>query len=180
MYAPHNCPDLKIPSVHKPPADRITVAVLVNCEREPQYFPNLDVAKSATAASTWRGKKGKVVDGDRNYNDSDKTPTQAAGQVLPRFFGNFNPVVEAIFKGWMAYRKSKVMWRPNPAMPDGDVIPDDCICARPAERPSKHRPFLTVGATLPRDPMHPPAARHVDQKEFPELEKSPYIGIGGL
>ncbi len=113
MDAPHNCPDLKVMSVHKPLAARITVAVLVNCEREPQYFPNLDVAKSAAAASTWRGKKGKVVDGDGNYLGSDKTLTQAARQVLPRFFGSSNPAVEAIFKGWEAYRSSKVMWRPK-------------------------------------------------------------------
>ena len=108
MDAPNNCPDLKVLSVHKPPAARVTIAVLVNCEREPQYFPNLDVAKSAAAASTWRGKKGKVVDGDGNYLSSNKAPTQAARQVLPRFFGSSNPAVEAIFKGWMAYRNSKL------------------------------------------------------------------------
>ncbi len=134
MDAPHNCPDLKVMSVHEPLAARVTVAVLVNCEREPQYFPNLDMAKSAAAASTWRGKKGKVVDGNGNYLGSDKSPTQAARQVLPRFFGNSNPAVEAIFKGWDAYHSSKVMWRPNPAMPEGDVTPDGCIRARPAER----------------------------------------------
>ncbi len=138
------------------------------------------MAKSAAAASTWRGKKGKVVDGDGNYNDSVKTPTQAARQVLPRFFGNSNPAIEAIFKGWKAYRKSKIMWRLNPAMPDGDVTPDGCVHARPAERLSKHRLFLTVGATLPRDPVHLAAAKHVDQKEFPELEHSAYMGIGGI
>ena len=52
MDAPHNCPEIKVMSVHKPPAARVTVAVLVNCERESQYFPNLDVAKSAAAAYT--------------------------------------------------------------------------------------------------------------------------------
>ena len=106
MDAPHNCPDIKVMSVHKPSAARVTIAVLVNCERKPQYFPNLDVAKSAAAACTWRGKKGKVVDGDGDYLDSEKTPIQAARQVLPRFFGSSNPAVEAIFKGWMAYRSS--------------------------------------------------------------------------
>ncbi len=180
MDASHNCPDLKVMSVHKPPAARVTVAVLVNCEREPQYFPNLDVAKSAAAASTWRGKKGKVVDGDGNFIGSDKTPTQAARQVLPRFFGSSNPAMEAIFKGWEAYRSSKVMWKPNPAMPGGDVTPKDCIRARPVERLSKHRPFFTVSASLPRDPVCLPAAGHVDEKEFPALEESPYMGIGGI
>ncbi len=180
MDAPHNSPDLKVLSVHEPHAARVTVAVLVNCEREPQYFPNLDVAKSAAAASIWRGNKGKVVDGDGNYLGSDKTPTQAARQVLPTFFGSANPAVEAIFKGWTAYHNSKVMWRPNPAMPEGDATPNGCICARPAERISKHRPFFTVRATLPRPPNCPPPAAHVDPKEFPDLEQSPNTGIGGI
>ena len=83
MDALHNHPDLKLQSVHKLPAARVTATVLVNCEREPQYFPNLDVAKSAAAASSWRGKKGKVVDGDGNYNSSDISPAQAARRVLP-------------------------------------------------------------------------------------------------
>ncbi len=173
MDAPHNSPDLKIKSVYELHAARVTIAVLVNCEREPQYFPNLDVAKSASAAFTWRGKKGKVVDGDGNYLGSDKTPTQAARQVLPRFFGNANPAVEAIFKGWMAYRTSKVMWRPNPAMPEGDVTPNGCIRARPVERISRHRPFFTVSATLPRDPTRPPPAAHVDPKEFRNSSNRP-------
>ncbi len=177
MDAPHNCPDLKIPSAHKPPAAHVTVTVLVN---EPQYFPKLDVAKSAAAASAWRGKKGKVVDGDGNYNSSDITLVQAARRVLPRYFDSSNPAVEAIFKGWMAYRKSKLMWRPNPAMPEGDVTPAGCICARPAERLSKHWPFLRVGASLPWDPMWLPAAKHVDPQEFPEVEHSPNVGFGGI
>ncbi len=53
MNAPHDHPDLKIQSVHKPHAAHVMIAVLVNCEREPQYFPNLDVAKSAAATCTW-------------------------------------------------------------------------------------------------------------------------------
>ncbi len=167
MDAPHNDTDLKVKSVHEPHAARVTIAVLVNCEREPQYFPNLDVAKSAAAASTWRGKKGKVVDGDGNYLCSDKTPTHAARQVLPRFFGGSN-------------RSSKIMWRPNPAMPEGDVTPDGCIHARPAEHLSKHRPFFTVSATLPWDPTRPPPVAHLDPKEFPDLEQSPNTGIGGI
>ncbi len=94
--------------------------------------------------------------------------------MLPRFFGGSNPAVEAIFKGWEAYRSSKVMWRPNPAMPEGDVTPDGCIRACPVERLSKHRPFFTISASLSQDPVHLPAAEHVDEKE------SPYMGVGGI
>ncbi len=65
-------------------------------------------------------------------------------------------------------------------MPEGDVTPDRCIRARPAERLSKHRPFFTVSATLPRDNTRPPPAAHLDTKEFPDLEQSPNQGIGGI
>ena len=118
------------------------------------------------------------MDGDGNYNSSDISPVQAARRVLPRSFGNTSPAVEAIFKGWTAYRQSKMMWRPNPAMPAVDVTPAGCIRARPVECLSKHRPFLTIGASLPRDPVRPPPAGHVDPLEFPELERSPNEGIG--
>ncbi len=65
-------------------------------------------------------------------------------------------------------------------MSEGDITPEGCIRARPAERISKHRPFFTVSATLPRDPTRPPPAAHLDTKEFPDLEQSPNMGIGGL
>ncbi len=65
-------------------------------------------------------------------------------------------------------------------MPGEDVTPSGRIRARPAERFSKHRPFHTVGAFLPQDPVQPPAAEHVDIREFPEFEHSPNLGIGGI
>ncbi len=82
MDTPHNHLGLKVKSVHEPHAAHVTITVLVNCEREPQYFPSLDVVKSASAASTWWGKKGHVVDGDGLYN-TKLTPTMAAKKVLP-------------------------------------------------------------------------------------------------
>ncbi len=39
---------------------------------------------------------------------------------------------------------------------------------------------MTVSATLPRDPVRPPASAHVDTQEFPDLEHSPNVGIGGI
>ncbi len=100
MDIPHDHLDRKIKSVHEPHGARVTIAVLVNCERKPQYFPNLDVA----AASTW-GKKGKVLDGDGHYSDDDLSPTLAAKKTLSRGFGGPNLAVEAIFKGWTAHRQ---------------------------------------------------------------------------
>ncbi len=60
------------------------------------------------------------------------------------------------------------------------MTPDGCIRTRPVERLSKHRPFFTISASLPRDPVRLPAAEHVDEKEFPALEDSPYMGVGGI
>ncbi len=65
-------------------------------------------------------------------------------------------------------------------MSEGDITPEGCIRACPAERISKHRPFFTVSATLPRDPTRPPPAAHLDTKEFPDLEQSPNTGKGGI
>ncbi len=56
MDAPSDHPDLNIPSAFNPPVARMTITVMINCQCELQYFLNLDVAKSAAAASTWHGK----------------------------------------------------------------------------------------------------------------------------
>ena len=61
-----------------------------------------------------------------------------------------------------------------------DVTPSGCIHARPAERLSKHRLYHMVGVSLPQDPVRPPAAEHVDTKEFPDLEQSPNMEIGHI
>ncbi len=55
MDAPNRHHAIKVQSAHSKIAARVTIVVLVNCERKPHYFPNLDVAKSASAAPTWRG-----------------------------------------------------------------------------------------------------------------------------
>lgn len=156
---------------------KLSQSSLTAIDHEPQYFPSLDMAKSASAAYTWRGKKGQVVDGDGLYN-TELGPT--VKKVLPRGFGGPSPAVKAIFKGWMAFRKSQAMYRPNPPMPEGDVTPPGAIHARPAERVSKHRPYMTVGASLTRDATLPPPSAHVDIREFPDLEESPYVGLGGI
>ncbi len=46
--------ELKIVSVHEPPAAPVAIAVLVDCEHELQYLPNLDVAKSMVAKLYWQ------------------------------------------------------------------------------------------------------------------------------
>ncbi len=65
-------------------------------------------------------------------------------------------------------------------MPEGDVTPHGNIRAGPAERLSKHWPYMTVSASLPWDPVRPPASAHMDTQEFPDLEHSLNVGIGGL
>ncbi len=100
----------------------ITIAVLVNCEREPQYFQNLNVAKSTAAVPTSHGHMARVIDGSGNLNPK-LTVARAARMVQPPHFEGPNVAVEALFNTWDSFRNSKVMWRPNPEMPRGDVMP---------------------------------------------------------
>ncbi len=116
MDAPNRHPAIKVSSAHSKLAARVTIAVLVNCECEPQYFPNLDVAKSAAAAPTWRGHMAQVIDGSRNLN-SKLTMPRATRMVQPPHFEGPSMAVEALFGMWDSFRTSKVMWRPNPEMP---------------------------------------------------------------
>ena len=106
MDAPHGQEAIPVNSSFVPPAARVTLAVLVDCEREPQYFPNLDVAKSAASASTWRSHQVKVVDGDGQFN-STVTPKRAARVVMPVFYEGTSPAVVVIFKSWGSFRKLK-------------------------------------------------------------------------
>ncbi len=179
MDAPHGHEAIPGNSSFVPPAARVTLAVLVDCEREPQYFPNLDVAKSTASASTWRSHQVKVVDGDGQYNSS-VTPERAARVVMPVFYEGTSPALIAIFKSWGSFRKWKEFWRPNPAMQSGDVTPDTSPRARPAALVDGARPYNTVDASLPINLAPAPAAPHVNKKEFPAMAPSPYVGVGGI
>ncbi len=85
MDAPNGHCAIKIKSVHSKRAACITIAVLVNCEREPQYFPNLDVAKSAAAAPMWHGHQARVVDGSANLHPKICMPKAAKMVQAPQF-----------------------------------------------------------------------------------------------
>ncbi len=85
MDAPSGHSTIKVQSAHSKYTARVTIAVLVNCEREPQYFPNLDVAKSAAAAPTWRGHQAPVIDGSGNLHSKISVP-KAARMVQPPLF----------------------------------------------------------------------------------------------
>ncbi len=96
MDAPNKHPAIRVQSAHAKLAARVTIAVLVNCEREPQYFPNLNVAKSVAAAPTWRGHMARVIDGSGNLN-SKLTMSTAARMVQPPHFEGPNVAVESLF-----------------------------------------------------------------------------------
>ncbi len=179
MDAPHGHEAIPVNSFFVPPTARVTLAVLVDCEREPQYFPNLDVAKLAASASTWRSHQVKVVDGDGQFN-STVTPERAARVTMPVHYEGTSPAVVAIFKLWGSFRKLKEFWRPNPSMPSGDVTPETSPRARPAALVDGARPYNTVDTFLPVNPAPVPAAPHVNKKEFPAMAPSPYVGVGGI
>ncbi len=179
MDAPHGHKAVSVNSSFVPPAARVTLAVLVDCEREPQYFPNLDVAKSAASASTWRSHQVKVVDGDGQFN-STITPERVARVTMPVHYEGTSSAVVAIFKSWGSFRKLKEFWRPNPRMPSGDVTPGESPRARPAALVDGARPYNTVDASLPVNPAPVPVAPHVNKKEFPAMTPSPNVGVGGI
>ncbi len=179
MDAPNRHPDLKVKSAHHKHAARVTIAVLVNCEREPQYFPNLDVAKSAAAAPTWRGHTTRVIDGLGILNPKI-TVARATRMVQPPHYEGSNVAVESLFSIWDSFRTSKVMWRQNPEMPRGDVTPEGCRRTLTAAQLSEHRPVNSVPPTRPLNPTVKPAAPHMDQAAFPALPPSSHEGIGGI
>ncbi len=152
---------------------------MVNCEREPQYFPNLDAAKSAAAAPTWCSHQARVIDGSGNLH-SKISVSKAARVVQPPHFEGPNVAVEALFGMWDSFRTSKTMWRPNPEMPRGDVTPKGCLRALAVAQLSEQRPVYSGPVTRPLDPKTPLAAPHMDPKEFPGLPSSSHEGIGGI
>ena len=179
MDAPNKHPAIKVQSIHSNLAAQVTIAVLVNCEREPQYFPNLDVAKSAAAAPTWRGDMAWVIDGSGNLN-SKLTVSRAARLVQPPNFKGPNVAVESLFRMWDSFRKSKVMWKLNPEMPRGDVTPEGCRRTLTVAQLREHRPVESVPPTRPLHLPVVPAAPHVDKSAFPALPSSSRDGIGGI
>ncbi len=177
--APNKHPAIQVQSVHSNLVARVTIAVLVNCEREPQYFPNLDVAKSAAAAPTWRGHMAWVIDGSGNLN-SKLTVPRAARMVQPPHFEGPNVAVESLFGMWDSFCKSKMMWRSNPEMPCGDVTPEGCRRTLTVAQLREHRPVESVPPTRPLHLPVSPTAPHVDKSAFPVLPSSSRDGIRGI
>ncbi len=108
MDAPNKHTAIKVQSAHSKLAARVTITVLVNCEREPQYFPILDVAKSAAASPMWHGHMARVIDGSGNLNPKIAVP-RAARMVQPPHFEGPKVAVEALFGMWDSFRNSKVI-----------------------------------------------------------------------
>ncbi len=65
-------------------------------------------------------------------------------------------------------------------MREDDITPPAAMPTCPVEHLGKHRPYMTVGVSMPLDPTRPTASAHVHTKEFPDLEQSPNVGVGGL
>ncbi len=130
---------------------RVTVAVLVRLDREVQYLPDQNVAKSASAAAM-RVRKTRVFRNDGSLREDDARrvmPYTAARTLFPRGWGgDRSESVYSLLKCWHSYRVSRVGQRPNPPMPEGDVTPEGCD--RPAPPP---RPKVPAGAQRPPGPV---------------------------
>ncbi len=121
----------------------------------------------------------RVIDGPGNLN-SKITMARAARLVQPPNFDGPNVAVESLFGMWDSFRTSKVMWRPNPEMPRGDVTPEGCRRTLTVAQLWEHRPVDSVPPTRPLHPPVAPAAPHVDKTAFPALPPSSRDGIGGI
>ncbi len=61
MDEPSGHPKVGVENFHRPPSQRVMVAVLVNCPLEPQYLPNMDVAHTASDVAVWAGHQARVL-----------------------------------------------------------------------------------------------------------------------
>ncbi len=130
------------------------------------------------AAPTWRGHQTRVIDRLGNVH-SKISVSKATRMVQPPHFDGPNVAVEALFVMWDSFSTSKMMWRPNPEMSRGDVTPNGCLRTLTVEQLNEQRPVHSVLLKRPLNPTTPPAAPHVNPKEFPELPSS-HEGIGGI
>ena len=120
-------------------------------DREVQYLPDQNVAKSASATAM-RVRKTRVFNDDGSLREDDAkrvTPYTAARTLFPRGWGaDRSEAVYSLLKCWHSYRVSRVGQQPNPPMPQGDVTPEGCD--RPAPLP---RPKVLTGQRRPQDPV---------------------------
>ncbi len=120
-------------------------------DREVQYLPDQNVAKSSSAAAM-RVRKTRVFNDDGSLREDDAkrvTPYTAARTLFPRGWStDRSEAVYSLLKCWHSYRVSRVGQRPNPPMPQGDVTPEGYD--RPAPPP---RPRVSVGHSRPQGPV---------------------------
>ncbi len=131
---------------------RVTAAVLVRLDREVQYLPDQNVAKSASAAAMCM-RKTRIFNDDgslREYDSKRISPYTAARTLFPRGWGSDrSEAVHSLLKCWHAYRVSRVGQRLNPHMPQGDVTPEGCNRPVPPQEPK-----TLAGQRRPQDPVN--------------------------
>ncbi len=102
----------------------VTIAVIVRLDREEQYLPDQNVAKSASVAGTL-ARKTRVFNEDGSIHEDKKKkvmPFAAAQTLYPCGWGpNRCEAVHGLLKCWHSFRANRVGQRLNPPMPKGDV-----------------------------------------------------------
>ncbi len=137
----------------------VTVAMLVNYPHERQYLPDLDVVQSAAMAAMWMTKKGWVFDNSGNLVPPawNVTLEQQGHSLIPRLYGHDNN--DAVWEQmWICSAFQCLgsgMWG-NPSMPEGYVMPADCLKRQKDKRQklssSEHRPYQQIQPSIPKDP----------------------------
>ncbi len=128
----------------------VTVAVLVQLDREVQYLPDQNVAKSASA-TIMRVRKTRVFNDNGSLREEDSKRISlytAARTLFPCGWGSdHSEPVHSLLKCWHAYHASRVGQRFTPPMPQGDVTPEGCDRPVPPQEPKT----LEVSASGPSE-----------------------------
>ncbi len=91
-------------STLSPPSTRVTVAVLVDCPREPQFLPGMVVAQSASVAAGRATHQARPLTQKGEVQENMSLET-AAKWLLPRGYGDrYSIAILEQLKAWEAFR----------------------------------------------------------------------------
>ncbi len=108
MDAPNNPKETGISTEMQTRAARVTIATLVNCPRERQYLPDMDVVQSAAMAAVWATKLGIVIDSSGNLIQPARNSEheKQARTLLPRHYGrDSNDAVWQQLRTWATFQR---------------------------------------------------------------------------
>ncbi len=150
------------------------MAVLVDCQHEPQFLPDMVVAQSAYVVA------GRAMHQARPFTQNGETQDNlklevAAKRLFPWGYGDGDSAaVLDQMKAWETFRTLSMGQQENPPMPTGYVTPPECPRASCQGRPPEdfsRRPVVTSRAaeTMCRSQTSSSETVTVDRKSQQKL-----------